>query len=437
MLAMDSRVDKLNGTNYHNWKFNVRMLLIGKDLWEIVEGTESIGVGANEAEVKKFRRRENLALSIICLSVSINLQIYVRNAKTPKEAWKCLADHFEEKSLSKKIMYRRKLYSCRLEKGVTMEEHVNNLTTISEHLDALDDAVSEKDLVMILISSLSEDYNNLITALESVKESELTWTYVRERVIAEYDRKKSSGIRKLGKDVDALFIDKSFKNKGINDTSQLKKNGRKDLSQIKCHFCKEKGHFIKDCPIKKNKKNDTKEFSNYCEGKNVEVKQKEFVEFALQVSGSMVSASEWYLDSGCSQHMTCVKGDYVTYKKLESPIDVRLADKSVVLAVGVGNVRIVIFDNDREVPVEFRNVLYVPRLKKRLLSISEMTNSGAEVKFKGDICSILINQKNYAIGHKHGKLWKLNNEETCLLFWKQRLDRFNLMASEIWSPKSQ
>ena len=329
MLAMDSRVDKLNGTNYHNWKFNVRMLLIGKDLWEIVEGTESIGVGANEAEVKKFRRRENLALSIICLSVSINLQIYVRNAKTPKEAWKCLADHFEEKSLSKKIMYRRKLYSCRLEKGVTMEEHVNNLTTISEHLDALDDAVSEKDLVMILISSLSEDYNNLITALESVKESELTWTYVRERVIAEYDRKKSSGIRKLGKDVDALFIDKSFKNKGINNTSQLKKNGRKDLSQIKCHFCKEKGHFIKDCPIKKNKKNDTKEFSNYCEGKNVEVKQKEFVEFALQVSGSMVSASEWYLDSGCSQHMTCVKGDYVTYEKLESPIDVRLADKSV------------------------------------------------------------------------------------------------------------
>ena len=41
---MDSRVDKLNGTNYHNWKFNVRMLLTGKDLWEIVEGTESIGV---------------------------------------------------------------------------------------------------------------------------------------------------------------------------------------------------------------------------------------------------------------------------------------------------------------------------------------------------------------------------------------------------------
>ena len=429
--SMD-RVDKLNGTNYHNWKFNVRMLLTGKDLWEIVEGTETVSDEASDAEVKKFRKRENWALSIICLSVSTNLQIYVRNAKTPKDAWKCLADHFEEKSLSKKIMYRRKLYSCRLEKGVTMEHHVNNLTTISEHLEALDDAVQEKDLVMILISSLSEDYNNLITALESVKETELTWTYVRERVIAEYDRKKGSVVKKLSKDVDALYLDKCQRDKG-NGSNKFKKNGKKDISHIKCHFCKEKGHFIKDCPIKKNKKID-KEQSNYCEG-NVEEEQKDFVdEFALQVSGSNVDASEWYLDSGCSQHMTCVKGDYVTYEKLESPIDVRLADKSVVPAIGQGNVRIVILDNDREVPVLFRNVLFVPRLKKRLLSISEMTKTGAEVKFKGDICSLLINQKTYIIGHKHGKLWKLNNEETCcfgstdlndLTLWHQRFGHLN------------
>merc|ERR1712025_768037 len=126
---------------------------------------------------------------------------------------------------------------------------------------------------MILISSLSEDYNNLITALESVKETELTWTYVRERVIAEYDRKKGSVVKKLSKDVDALYLDKGSRDKGNqNGSNKFKKNGKKDISHIKCHFCKEKGHFIKDCPIKKNKKID-KEQSNYCEG-NVEEEQK-------------------------------------------------------------------------------------------------------------------------------------------------------------------
>ena len=47
--------------------------------------------------------------------------------------------------------------------------------------------------------------------------------------------------------------------------------------------------------------------------------------------------------------MTCFKGDFVNYQKLEIPIDVHLADKSVVPAIGQGDVKIIIFDNDREI----------------------------------------------------------------------------------------
>ena len=54
-----------------------------------------------------------------------------------------------EKTLSKIIEYRRKLYSVRMERCTTMTEHVNQLKTISEHLEALEDPVIEKDLVMV------------------------------------------------------------------------------------------------------------------------------------------------------------------------------------------------------------------------------------------------------------------------------------------------
>ena len=42
------RVEKLSSENYHNWKFDMRMLLIGKDLWEIVSGGEVLAQGAPE-----------------------------------------------------------------------------------------------------------------------------------------------------------------------------------------------------------------------------------------------------------------------------------------------------------------------------------------------------------------------------------------------------
>ena len=152
----ENNTEKLTADNYHGWSFDMKCILTGKDLWDIVEGSEVIEDDFTEKQLKEFRKRDRKAHSLICLSVSADLKIYVRPTKTSKEAWDALANRFVEKTLSKIIEYRRKLYSARME-NKTMSDHVNNLKTISEHLESLDDPVVEKDLVMILISRLPEE----------------------------------------------------------------------------------------------------------------------------------------------------------------------------------------------------------------------------------------------------------------------------------------
>ena len=92
----------------------MKMCLIGMDFFDIVEGTETLPTSASQEKKEKFRKRENRALSKICLNVSKSLQIYVRNAKTGKEAWESLLNRFEEKTLSRQVEFLRKLYSIRL-----------------------------------------------------------------------------------------------------------------------------------------------------------------------------------------------------------------------------------------------------------------------------------------------------------------------------------
>ena len=60
-------------------------------------------------------------------------------------------------------------------KGTNMTGHINYLKTLVEHLEAVDDAMLEKYLVIILISSPPEEYNYLITALGTIAEEKLTW----------------------------------------------------------------------------------------------------------------------------------------------------------------------------------------------------------------------------------------------------------------------
>ena len=61
-----------------------------------------------------------------------------------------------------------------MENGQNMAEHISHIKTLSEHLEAIDNRTAEKDLVILLISSLPEEYNYLITALETIAEDHLT-----------------------------------------------------------------------------------------------------------------------------------------------------------------------------------------------------------------------------------------------------------------------
>ena len=74
------KVEKLTAENYHSWKFNMKMFLIGKDLWEIVNGTETPDEDADENERRKFKKREYQALATVCINESANLCSFVHNS---------------------------------------------------------------------------------------------------------------------------------------------------------------------------------------------------------------------------------------------------------------------------------------------------------------------------------------------------------------------
>ena len=77
-------------------------------------------------------------------------------------------------------------------------------------------------------------------------------------------------------------------------------------------------------------------------------------EFALHASDDRGSTeiNEWCIDSGCSRHMTHVSGDLCQFQKFKCPVDVKLADKRVVPAIGFGCMNTTLFEESgKEVPI--------------------------------------------------------------------------------------
>ena len=74
---------------------------------------------------------------------------------------------------------------------------------------------------------------------------------------------------------------------------------------------------------------------------------------------------QWYLDSGCSSHMTGRKDWFVNIKPSMTNM-VKFVNDNTLVAEGIGDVLIMRKDGKRSV---ISNVLYIPGMKSNLLSI--------------------------------------------------------------------
>ena len=116
---------------------------------------------------------------------------------------------------------------------------------------------------------------------------------------------------------------------------------------------------------------------------------------------------EWWIDSGASQHMTFDKNVIRKYVTFKDPLKVKLADNRILLASGKGDLHASVYDGSEKVELLLSDVLYVPKIQNKLLSLPAMTEKGVIVQFKGKLCELIVKEKHYSIGHKHGKLFKL------------------------------
>ncbi|KAG5562829.1 hypothetical protein RHGRI_005526 [Rhododendron griersonianum] len=220
-----------------------------------------------------------------------------------------------------------------------------------------------------------------------------------------------------------------------------------------CHFCQVKGHIRPKCfqlygypqgfrhhknssmsshkrvkssqskPLLENHKNLSKIPTRQFWVRKREVSCM-FVNTAFKTHNSHV----WYLDSGCSRHMSGDKSMFISFENYNGGI-VTFGDGNTSKVVGKGTI---------QAPgiTRLENVLYVDGLKANLLSISQICDSHHEVRFSKNDCHILDKEGNSVM---HGTRTNDNcygilpsSEITChsttlsdTELWHQRLGHIN------------
>ena len=159
------------------------------------------------------------------------------------------------------------------------------------------------------------------------------------------------------------------------------------MSKIICYTCNNPGHYSKDCLSGKRKGRyhaSTAEASEEPLGKrtresnSAEQKKKQIILISA-LMGSIINSKEtWLVDSGASRHMTgyrCALTDLTEHK---TSVEVEMGDETSYSIQGIGST---LFSLDSGTELRTTEILYVPGIKKNLLSVSALEDKGFRVTF--------------------------------------------------------
>jgi hypothetical protein len=159
--------------------------------------------------------------------------------------------------------------------------------------------------------------------------------------------------------------------------TRIKHNNRYDplFDKPECYICHNYGHKSVDCRLR-NYEPDLKS-----PAKNVKVWKKKESDKCGLVFSSQRQTNPWYIDSGCSKHMTRDKGKFLSLS--ESKLgNITFGNDAPGKIKGKGMMSL---SNGKG---KVQDVLLVDGLKHNLLSVSQMCDRGCEVVFMSKDCKI-------------------------------------------------
>lgn len=370
-------IEKLKGTeNFANWKFKIKNYLELKGWWWVVGN-----------EVHTSKQKESLievdtkVRTTLCLLLEPDCFTHVYRAKTAKEVWDSLCKAYEDKGWGRRIMLQRKIWQCKLENFESMEKYISEIMFLSNQLNDIDAPIDDDWIVSIMLSGLSEIYNPLIMAIDNSGQK-LSLEQVKTKLMQEANRQRGESSGSTSSHV--LMTKKS----GCSKTNQSK-------FVFKCFKCHKRGHKASEC-----------------NGKKENTAVNKYASICMSTSDKKpVKTNSWFIDSGCSHHMTHDINKLFNYQKQKNN-KIRVANGEELSVHGGGNANVKISANTE---LALDNVLHVPELSMNLISVSKLIEKDYVMNFNKKGCIITKEDKQIVKCQDVGGIFELKENQDVTL----------------------
>ncbi|GAU31479.1 hypothetical protein TSUD_386430 [Trifolium subterraneum] len=366
--AFPENVPILNGKNYDTWCKQMKVVFGFQDVWDLVQsGVEPI------TDASKLKKKDYKALFIIHQCVSPDNFERVGDAISSKEAWDNLEKAYGGATKVKKVRlqtYKRQFELLQMEEKESVGDFVTRVSKLVNLMKGCGETMNDQSVVEKILRSLTPRFD-IVVAIEESKDLSSTTVEEIQGVLEASEQKLNERLEK-GKNEFALQAHNNQAKRGKGKWSGNRGRGGYQGSNAK--DSQENGN-----PNQKNGgrggfngnhrggrggrngRDDEARVAKQDESENP-------VMLMVTTKEDQRCGEEWYLDSGCSTHMTGRRDWFSSFDQSHRN-KVKFANDSTLNAEGVGVVCIRSKNGDQAF---INDVLYIPSIKCNLLSVGQL-----------------------------------------------------------------
>ncbi|KAL7304754.1 hypothetical protein TKK_0002986 [Trichogramma kaykai] len=410
-------VFQFDGGNFQVWKFQMKSVLVANRLFDMVNGHRP---RPKQDDTEKWIQDDARATTILTCAMVPRQVENCLICESAKEIWDKMTLIYEQKSAQNKGTMLQKFYNLRMEASEPVVQYTTKIMNMARTLKDLGESISEAAIVAKILGGLSSKFSNFVTAWDSVDEARQTLDFLQERLIKEENKLQGSD-----DEMSVLAVVRESKNFKREKSRQYQhQQGHSSESQRSesrsCYYCKKPGHLKANCRIRSRdmerskqstsrdiSKNNNRDHgrvgfvctledsdnSNLCafsEGASNRQMPSEIMK--LDVSES------WFTDSGASQHITFRREWLQDFVESNCEESIFLGDNKACRIKGSGTIMIDRYINGKRFQGQLEDVLFIPDMKKNLISVGACTRKGFSVSFSGDIVQFIKDSRVKGVG---------------------------------------
>ena len=361
------------------------------------------------------------------------------NCKTSHEMWKRLLGQYLQKAATNKHVLQHEFFAYKYIEDHKIMDHITTIETLTAQLQDVG-APKELQVMTKILISLPDEFGYFQSIWDNVPEEDKTLSNLTARLLKEesaYSRRKVKSSEKTDRGnerQDAALLTSRQQPQPSSSSHRQPSSFRQDSRSIASHshpndtekpycgYCNRYWHVENRCRVKKRdeesrqKRNGdgrSEQHDHQAKRAKLDVKEEgpsQDLSFISISCWSARNSSEWYADSGATQHMCDQKWMLENFVAITpGSWEVNGIGDSKVQALGYGDVPIYVQKDDKTKPGIIKNVLYVPGLGVNLLSIGSVADHGHAVVFKDSEVTVNLGNDVQMTGSRVGKsLYRLN-----------------------------